>query len=99
MLFSSVIEFRKLYRFEENGKFAEASKAYESCLALIPHHEEAKNSLQFIKNKLQAVSKKEPEESFVDVKKIRDINITLNQLLTQTEDKNILRDIKKLKKK
>lgn len=75
-------------------------KAYENCLVLIPNHEEGRNSLQFIKNKLQAASKKDNEESFVDVKKIRDINNTLNQLLTQSEDKHqILREMKKLKMK
>lgn len=75
-------------------------KSYENCLALIPNHEEARNSLQFIKNKLQAASKKDNEETFVDVKKIRDINNTLNQLLTQNEGKHqILREMKKLKMK
>ncbi len=84
------------FRFEENGKYSEAVKAYENCLVLLPNHEEARNSLQFIKNKLQTASKKENEEEFSDAKKMRDINNTLSQLLTQSEEKqHLLREMKK----
>lgn len=66
-------------------------KAYNYCLTLIPNHDEARSSLQYIKNKLQAESKKDAEEPLVDLK-------MLSQLLNQSEDKqHLLREIKKLK--
>lgn len=39
--------------FEEENKIEEAKKAYQSCLSIIPYHEEAQNSLEFLKNKAQ----------------------------------------------
>lgn len=88
-----------MFRFEENGKFTEAINAYETCLTIIPNHEEASNSLQFIKNKMQSTSKKEIEEAFPEASKIQDINNTLTQLLTQPEEKQVSREIKKSKNK
>lgn len=71
-------------------------------MSLIPNHEEARNSLQYIKNKLQAASRKDVEEPLIGLKKIRDtrdINM-LTQLLAQSEDKeHLLREIKKWKMK
>ncbi|KAI5635391.1 tetratricopeptide repeat domain-containing protein [Phthorimaea operculella] len=37
--------------YEDENKIAEAQKAYEDCLAIIPFHEEAQNSLDFLKSK------------------------------------------------
>lgn len=47
--------------FEEENKLDEARKAYQSCLNIIPFHEEAQNSLDFLKNK-NLNSKIEPPE-------------------------------------
>lgn len=49
--------------FEEENKIEEAKKAYQSCLSIIPYHEEAQNSLEFLKNKTQgAKNPLEPPE-------------------------------------
>lgn len=40
--------------YEDENKFEEAKKAYQSCLTIIPFHEEAQNSLEFLKNKQNA---------------------------------------------
>lgn len=37
--------------YEEENRFDEAKKAYQDCLNIIPHHEEAQNSLDFLKTK------------------------------------------------
>lgn len=37
--------------YEEESRFDEAKKAYQDCLNIIPHHEEAQNSLDFLKTK------------------------------------------------
>lgn len=34
--------------YEENQNIDEAKKAYKNCLEILPHHEEAKNSLDFL---------------------------------------------------
>lgn len=37
--------------YEDEHKYDEARKAYQDCLAIIPYHEEAKNSIEYLKNK------------------------------------------------
>uniref|UniRef100_A0A1B0CME6 Uncharacterized protein n=2 Tax=Lutzomyia longipalpis TaxID=7200 RepID=A0A1B0CME6_LUTLO len=37
--------------YEEENKLEEARKAYQDCLVIIPHHEEAMNSLEYLKNR------------------------------------------------
>lgn len=37
--------------YEDENKLDEARKAYQSCLTIIPFHEEAQNSLDFLKSK------------------------------------------------
>lgn len=37
--------------YEEENRIEEARKAYQDCLNIIPHHEEAQNSLEFLKTK------------------------------------------------
>lgn len=37
--------------YEDENRIDEAKKAYQDCLNIIPHHEEAQNSLNFIRNK------------------------------------------------
>lgn len=86
------LEF-ELNRHEENLKFEEAASKYEYCLELIPDHEEAKNSLQFIKNKLLAA--KETKENPLDVDKVRE----LYELYAAGNEKAFFREMKKLKKK
>ncbi|XP_055685400.1 tetratricopeptide repeat protein 14 homolog [Lutzomyia longipalpis] len=39
--------------YEEENKLEEARKAYQDCLVIIPHHEEAMNSLEYLKNRSQ----------------------------------------------
>lgn len=34
--------------YEEDHNIDEAKKAYQNCLEILPHHEEAKNSLEFL---------------------------------------------------
>uniref|UniRef100_A0A1L8DCD4 Putative tpr repeat-containing protein n=1 Tax=Nyssomyia neivai TaxID=330878 RepID=A0A1L8DCD4_9DIPT len=42
--------------YEEENKVEEARKAYQDCLVIIPHHEEAMNSLEYLKNRSQKPS-------------------------------------------
>lgn len=37
--------------YEDENKFEDARKAYENCLAIAPYHEEARNSIEYIKTK------------------------------------------------
>lgn len=37
--------------YEDEKKYEEAQKAYENCLAIAPFHEEARNSIEYIKSK------------------------------------------------
>lgn len=37
--------------YEEENRVDDAKKAYQDCLNIIPHHEEAQNSLDFLKSK------------------------------------------------
>lgn len=39
--------------YEDENKYEEAHKAYQDCLKVIPMHEEALNSLEFLRNKGQ----------------------------------------------
>lgn len=84
--------------YEDENKMMEAQKAYEDCLAIIPFHEEAKNSLEFLKNKTN-LSKPliEPTELLLPGlagNKNYEMKETLKQLLNLTEKKD-----KKSKKK
>ncbi|KAF5306630.1 hypothetical protein FQA39_LY08819 [Lamprigera yunnana] len=93
--------------YEEENKVEEARKAYQSCLSIIPFHEEAQNSLEFLKNKTQnSKNLIEPSDLLLpnlnntsttatsSTTKPSDVNDTLKQLL-KTEDE----DKKKKKKK
>ncbi|GAB0095876.1 sorting nexin-20 [Sergentomyia squamirostris] len=42
--------------YEDENKIEEARKAYQDCLVIIPHHEEALNSLEYLKDKSQKSS-------------------------------------------
>ncbi|XP_030758470.1 tetratricopeptide repeat protein 14 homolog isoform X2 [Sitophilus oryzae] len=93
--------------YEEENKIEEARKAYQSCLSIIPYHEEAKNSLEFLKNKEKQTPKNfiEPAElllpNLASVRKpTADVNDALNQLLKNEEvDKKDKKKKKKEKKK
>lgn len=43
--------------YEEDNRLDEAKKAYQDCLAIIPHHEEAQSSLNFLWSKSNAPNK------------------------------------------
>lgn len=45
--------------YEEENRLEEAKKAYQDCLAIIPHHEEAQSSLNFLWNKSGGASAKQ----------------------------------------
>jgi tetratricopeptide (TPR) repeat protein len=59
--------------FEEENKIEEAKKAYQDCLAIIPHHEEAQHSLDYLKNKANSSGKPivEPGELVLPGERIR----------------------------
>lgn len=42
--------------YEDEKKYEEALKAYENCLTIAPYHEEAKNSIEYIKSKTSLTS-------------------------------------------
>lgn len=42
--------------YEDEKKFEDAQKAYENCLAIAPYHEEARNSIEYIKSKTLTAS-------------------------------------------
>lgn len=84
--------------YEDENKIAEAQKAYEDCLAIIPFHEEAQNSLDFLKSKTSTTKPLiEPAELLLPGltgAKSFEMKETLKQLLNLTEKKD-----KKKKKK
>ncbi|CAH0557876.1 unnamed protein product [Brassicogethes aeneus] len=93
--------------YEDENKIDEARKAYQSCLTIIPYHEEAQSSLEFLKSKGQQSSGPknliEPGELLlpnlsVASKSTADVNDALKQLLKgEEEDKG--KDKKKKGKK
>lgn len=46
--------------YEDEKKYEEALKAYENCLSIAPYHEEAKNSIEYIKSKTSLTSNLPP---------------------------------------
>ncbi|KAJ0181651.1 hypothetical protein K1T71_002373 [Dendrolimus kikuchii] len=85
--------------YEDENKITEAQKAYEDCLAIIPFHEEAQNSLDFLKSKTSTTKPLiEPTElllpGLTGAKSSYEMKETLKQLLNLTEKKD-----KKKKKK
>lgn len=48
--------------YEDENKIDEARKAYQDCLNIIPHHEEAQHSLEFLKTKSNSKQIVEPGE-------------------------------------
>ncbi|XP_022905543.1 tetratricopeptide repeat protein 14 homolog isoform X2 [Onthophagus taurus] len=92
--------------YEEENKIEDARKAYQSCLAIIPFHEEAQNSLEFLKSKSQTKNLIEPNELLLPnlaaggVSKQPDVHDTLKQLLKgEEEEKKDKKKKKKSKKK
>lgn len=89
--------------YEEENKIDDARKAYQSCLSILPHHEEALNSLEFLKGKAQAPKNLiEPNELLLpnlaigSNKQGGNVNDTLKHLLKSEEDEK--KDKKKKKK-
>ncbi|CAH1953990.1 unnamed protein product [Acanthoscelides obtectus] len=85
--------------YEEENKIEEARKAYQSCLTIIPYHEEAQNSLEFLKNKSQTKNLIEPNELLLPnlgTNKPTDVNDALKQLLKNEDEEK--KDKKKKKK-
>lgn len=50
--------------FEDDKKFDDAQKAYENCLSIAPYHEEARNSIEYIKKRTLGTGALNPLESF-----------------------------------
>lgn len=48
--------------YEDENSLEEAKKAYQDCLIIIPHHEEAQTSLDFLKSKMKGPLLIEPGE-------------------------------------
>lgn len=77
----------------------EALKAYEGCLAIIPYHEEAQNSIEFIKSKHMNGSIKIETEGILPgltPSKAQGVKDTLKQLLGNDE---VIKDEGNAKKK
>ncbi|XP_022193411.2 tetratricopeptide repeat protein 14 homolog isoform X3 [Nilaparvata lugens] len=75
--------------FEEENKMDEAIKAYESCLAILPYHEEAQNSIDYIKNKTTNGTSKVAgagEVGGLSLNKAQGVKDTLKQLLGDAKD-------------
>ncbi|CAH1105868.1 unnamed protein product [Psylliodes chrysocephalus] len=90
--------------YEEENKIDEARKAYQSCLTIIPYHEEAQNSLEFLKNKTQPKNLIEPAELLLPALNVptkpADVNEALKQILkTEDEEKKDKKKKKKSKKR
>lgn len=90
--------------YEEESKVDEACKAYQSCLSIIPFHEEAQNSLEFLKNKTHAQKNLiEPGDLLLPsltasgaAKPVADVNDAIKQLLKNEDEEK--KDKKKKKK-
>ena len=50
--------------YEDEKKFEDAQKAYENCLAIAPYHEEARNSIEYIKKRTLGAGVLNPLETF-----------------------------------
>lgn len=50
--------------YEDEKKYEEAQKAYENCLAIAPYHEEARNSIEYIKSKTLTSASLNPLDTF-----------------------------------
>lgn len=93
--------------YEDDNKLEEARNAYQSCLSIIPFHEEAQNSLEFLKNKMQGTKNLiEPGELLLpnlaaaNTNKPADVHDALKQLLkTEDEEKKDKKKKKKSKKR
>lgn len=93
--------------YEEENKLDEARKAYQSCLTIIPYHEEAQNSLEFLKNKMQQTTKNlfEPGDLLLPnlptaaTKQTADVHDALKQLLKTEEGEKKEKKKKKKSKK
>lgn len=91
--------------FEDENKFEEALKSYENCLALIPFHEEAQNSIEFLKTKILNSSKLSDSDVTIPgltSSKTLEVKETLKQLLKgeeEDEKKEKEKDRSKSKKK
>jgi hypothetical protein len=75
--------------FEDETKFEEALKSYENCLALIPFHEEAQNSIEFLKTKILNSSKLSDSDVTIPgltSSKTLEVKETLKQLLKGEEE-------------
>lgn len=89
--------------YEEENKVDEACKAYQSCLSIIPFHEEAQNSLEFLKNKTHTQKNLiEPGDLLLPslntsgAKPAADVNDAIKQLLKNEDEEK--KDKKKKKK-
>jgi len=74
--------------FEDENKFEEALKSYENCLALIPFHEEAQNSIEFLKTKILNSTKLSDADVSIPglASKTLEVKETLKQLLKGEDD-------------
>lgn len=86
------------YSFEDESKWDEALEAYERCLKIIPYHEEAKNSIEFVKAK-QGIGRPTEQETIplITPTKTQGVKETLKHLLAQHDSKG--KKKKKEKKK
>lgn len=48
--------------YEEKNQMEDAMRAYQHCLVLLPYHEEAQNSIEFLRSKNLIVPKEEVED-------------------------------------
>lgn len=86
-----------LSSFEEEGKLEDAIASYEKCLSINPYHEEAKNSIEYIRVKQ---GKREPETiPLLTPPKTQRVRETLKQLLSQQQEPSGKSSSSKKKKK
>lgn len=85
------------FSYEDDNKLDDALKSYEKCLSIVPFHEEATSSIQFIKKKMTDVS----GLPGITPSKSLEMKETLKQLLKvdQEEEEPLDKHKRKSKKK
>ncbi|KAI5736302.1 hypothetical protein M8J76_001972 [Diaphorina citri] len=86
---------------EEEAKYDDAIKSYEACLRIVPFHEEATNSIKYLKEKME-VDETDLTSSLPPLNissMVNDVKSTLKQLLAEEKEKEGKKKKEKKKRK
>uniref|UniRef100_A0A8D8R7K4 Tetratricopeptide repeat protein 14 homolog n=1 Tax=Cacopsylla melanoneura TaxID=428564 RepID=A0A8D8R7K4_9HEMI len=88
---------------EEESKYDDAIKSYEACLRIVPFHEEATNSIKYLKDKMVELEENTDLTSSLPplniTSKVNDVKTTLKQLLAEEKEREGKKKKEKKKRK